>query len=102
MTTATPGCREICRPGKNGLLVPPRDPAALAAAIVRLLGDPDLRRAMGERGREVVRCEFSLDRVVDETLLVYQALERVGGASPGTEAVGAAAVALSAFDSPPA
>lgn len=76
VTTDMPGCREICRHGENGLLVPPKDPAALAAAITSLLGDPPRRRAMGRRGRRIVADEFTLDRVVAETLSVYDTLAR--------------------------
>jgi glycosyltransferase involved in cell wall biosynthesis len=45
--------------GVTGLVVPPRNPAALADAILRLLDDPDLRRAMGSAGR--VRVEHLFD-----------------------------------------
>jgi glycosyltransferase involved in cell wall biosynthesis len=53
-------------------LVPPRDEEALADAIVRLLKDPDLRREMGEAGRVRARNLFSLERMVQNTLNVYQ------------------------------
>jgi glycosyltransferase involved in cell wall biosynthesis len=66
-----PGCREIVRHEENGLLVPPRQPAALADAIARLLADGDLRRRMGEAGRRIAAGEFSLDHVTAATLDVY-------------------------------
>jgi glycosyltransferase involved in cell wall biosynthesis len=45
-----PSSREIVRDGETALLVPPGDAAALAAALLRLLGDPDLARRLGESG----------------------------------------------------
>jgi glycosyltransferase involved in cell wall biosynthesis len=69
-----PGSREIVRHNDNGLLVPPRDVAALADALERLIADPALRARMGTRGRERVGLEFSVERVVDETLRVYRGL----------------------------
>lgn len=46
------GIRDILRPGRNGLLVPPEDPQALARALCRLLGNPDLVRAVGAAARQ--------------------------------------------------
>jgi glycosyltransferase involved in cell wall biosynthesis len=51
ITTDVPGCRETIVDGEQGLLVPSRDPAALAAACERLLAEPRRVAAMGERGR---------------------------------------------------
>ncbi len=56
----------------TGLLVPPGDVAALSQGMRKLAGDPDLRRRLGAAGRERVRAEFGLDRMVDETLAVYR------------------------------
>jgi glycosyltransferase involved in cell wall biosynthesis len=74
ITTDTPGCREIVRDGENGILVPPRDAAALADAIERLVRDPLLRARMGARGRRRVEEEFSEERVVEQTLALYRSL----------------------------
>jgi glycosyltransferase involved in cell wall biosynthesis len=74
VTCDVPGCREVVRDGENGLLVPPRDGAALATALRRLIGDPKLRRAMGERGRALAVAEFSVERVIEQTLGLYREL----------------------------
>jgi glycosyltransferase involved in cell wall biosynthesis len=75
VTADTPGCREVVRDDVNGLLVPPRAPAALADALRQLLLDPARRKAMGPRGRELAVAEFSVERVVEATLKVYAGLE---------------------------
>lgn len=75
--------REIVRHGRNGLLVPPRSPAAIADAIDRLAGDPDLRRRMGQDGRERVEREFAEEHVVAQTLDVYRALLGTGEKAAG-------------------
>ena len=65
------GTSYVNRHGETGLVVPPRDPAALAAAITELLADPDRRRAMGAAGRRRVEAGFTLDRLVKDVLRVY-------------------------------
>lgn len=62
------GIRDIMRPGRNGLLVPPEDPEALAQALGRLLQDPDQARALGAAAREdalpyLARRERALEEV---------------------------------------
>jgi glycosyltransferase involved in cell wall biosynthesis len=74
VATSERGCREIVRDGENGLLVPARDPVALADAIATLVGDPVLRSKMGTRGRQIVIDEFSMKHVNAKTLAVYQEL----------------------------
>jgi len=81
VTADVPGCREIVRDMENGLLVPARDGAATAAAIRRLIDDPDLRRRLGARGREIILAEFSVERFVAETMAVYRGLS--SPAEPG-------------------
>ncbi len=67
------GCRDVVRSGINGLLVPPRDPAALAAAVERLLGDPEARERMGREGRQRVEKEFDESIVLRTVLAMYDA-----------------------------
>jgi len=57
--------------GVTGRVVPPRDAAALAAAINALLSDEATRRAMGARARERAQQEFSLETMVERVLAVY-------------------------------
>jgi len=74
VTTDAPGCREIVRNGENGLLVPVRDSRALAAALRLLIENAPLRAGMGLKGRDIAVNEFSVERVVRETLGVYRDL----------------------------
>lgn len=76
VTTDMPGCREVVVRGTTGLLVPPRDAAAVADAIEHLLANPALCAAMGERGRQHVECRFSVPTVVGRTLGLYATLTR--------------------------
>ncbi len=72
---ATPvgGIRETVVDGETGLLVPTRDPAALAAAIRRLLDEPDLARRLAAEARRRVRERYSEQRMVELTLGLYEA-----------------------------
>ena len=74
VTCDVPGCREVVHDGDNGLLVPARDSAALATALIRLIEDPGLRQRMGTRGRVRAEGEFSIARVVADTLELYRSL----------------------------
>jgi glycosyltransferase involved in cell wall biosynthesis len=79
VATDVPGCREIVRPGVNGLLVPARDPRALARAIETLVRDPAARARMGNASRAIAVQEFSEAQVARATLELYaQARDRVG------------------------
>jgi glycosyltransferase involved in cell wall biosynthesis len=79
VTTDAPGCREIVREGENGLLVPVRDSKALADALRLLIESTPLRALMAAKGREIAVAEFSVERVVDETLGVYRELLAASG-----------------------
>ena len=72
VATRTGGIPEAVHDGVNGLLVPPHDDAALAAAIVRLLQDDALRERLGGAARQRIVNEFSVDRMVANTLDVYR------------------------------
>jgi glycosyltransferase involved in cell wall biosynthesis len=74
ITTDVPGCREVVEHGVSGLLVPPRDPIALASAIHRLCINADERRRMGVAGREKVLSDFDQRCVLEQTFAVYRQL----------------------------
>jgi starch synthase len=67
---------EIVADGETGVLVPPDDASALAAAVNRILDDPG---DYGERARARAHAEFSVAKMADRTLAVYEtALNRTG------------------------
>ena len=72
VATAVDGTPEAVEDGKTGLLVPPRDPAAMAHAIASLLADPGRRKSMGDAGRERVARVFGMERMVAETERLYE------------------------------
>ena len=76
VATRAGGIPEIVEDGVNGTLVPPRDAASLAAAIVQALQDEGWRRRTGEAGLARVRERFTVDRMVSETAAVYRRLRR--------------------------
>jgi len=68
----TVGCREVVRHGENGFLVPVRSTVELADALQHLIENPELRRKMGLRGREIAVQEFAIEKVVAETMALYK------------------------------
>ncbi|OPY15551.1 MAG: N,N'-diacetylbacillosaminyl-diphospho-undecaprenol alpha-1,3-N-acetylgalactosaminyltransferase [Syntrophus sp. PtaB.Bin001] len=74
VTTDTPGCREVVRHEENGLLVPVRSTIALTNALQLLIENPELRKKMGAKGREIAVSKFAVEKIVAETLAVYREL----------------------------
>jgi glycosyltransferase involved in cell wall biosynthesis len=72
VATTAGGMPEVVADGRTGLLVPVRDHEAMAGAIVRLLRDEALRARMGAAGEARVRERFSAERMVQDTLAVYE------------------------------
>jgi glycosyltransferase involved in cell wall biosynthesis len=81
VATRVPGCDDVVTENWNGHLVPQRDPAALAAAILDLLQDPARASAMGKRSIELVRREFDLNVVADRYADLYRRVFSAGSPS---------------------
>lgn len=74
VATRVGGSPEMIEDGLNGLLVPPRDPGALAQAICAVLDDRELARRLGYEAKHRVAEHFSLERMVRETQDLYRTL----------------------------
>lgn len=71
ITTETGGLKEVCIPGKTGIIVPAHDPKAVEEAVVRLAHDTDLRREMGRRAKELVLKHFTFEQMLDQMEKLY-------------------------------
>jgi hypothetical protein len=74
IATAVGGNLDAIVDNESGILVPPRDPSALAAALARLASDPDIRRRYGDAARRRVEQRFALERCVDRYERLYRAM----------------------------
>ena len=74
VATDVGGTTEALEADRNGLLIPPSNVAAMAAAIDRLLSDPQRARELGARARQAIADKFSLDRMVAATAAIYEEL----------------------------
>jgi glycosyltransferase involved in cell wall biosynthesis len=72
ISTAVSGVPELLEDGENGLVVPPEDPRTLAAALERLIRDPDLRRRLGAAAEKRVRAEFDHHSSVGQLIGLFQ------------------------------
>lgn len=72
VATEVGGVPEMVEDGRTGLLVPPRDPEALAAAIVRLLTNHPLADMLARAGHDFVHANFSLDRMISAVGQIYE------------------------------
>jgi phosphatidyl-myo-inositol dimannoside synthase len=86
IATSVGGIPEVVRDGENGLLVPQKDPVAIAAAIEQLRGDSDLRQRLSGRAREFAVQRLSWDATID-------GLERTFEQAAGNYAGGAGSTA---------
>lgn len=71
--TSVGGPAELISHGKEGLLLPPREPERWARALEPLIGGPALRREMGRAGRERAAVQFAVERHVENVMSVYRA-----------------------------
>jgi glycosyltransferase involved in cell wall biosynthesis len=78
VATSAGGIPEVVADGVTGILTAPRDHAAMAQAIVRILGDTQARERMGTAGLARVQEHFTVDRMVAETAAVYSRVARRG------------------------
>jgi glycosyltransferase involved in cell wall biosynthesis len=82
VTTDAPGCRELVRPGVNGIIVPSRDTASLVGALRLLIENPEIRLSMGANNRQIAVQEFSQELVIAQFMAVYRDLLRASSVGP--------------------
>ena len=78
VATRIPGMEEVVVDGATGILVEPEQPFALAKALGRLLGDADLRRRLGEAGKQRVTESFAIEPMVEQYVRLYEELASCG------------------------
>ncbi|MEI8131828.1 MAG: glycosyltransferase family 4 protein [Leptolinea sp.] len=75
VATDVPGCREVVIPHQTGLLAKVRDVNSLTDCLIALLCDKAEQQRLGTNARRLVEIEFSTERIIRETLLVYSKLQ---------------------------
>lgn len=81
VATDVPGCHEVVRAGREGILVPPNDPVKLARGILELLWQPSLRDRLRDAARIRVESEFSLRRIQAGYAQIYLELMKLASES---------------------
>jgi glycosyltransferase involved in cell wall biosynthesis len=74
VATAVDGLPEVVEDGQTGRLVPPGDAAGLAAAILELVGDRELRSKLGNQGRRRVETRFTVRAMIAAHEALYERL----------------------------
>jgi glycosyltransferase involved in cell wall biosynthesis len=82
VAAAVGGVPEVIESGQSGLLVPPRDPAALGAAAVTLARDADLRLRFARAGFTRARTLFSIETMARRVTALYRELAPGRGPAP--------------------
>ena len=72
VATRVGGVPQVVRDGENGYLVDPRNPVAFAAAMARVLRDPDASRRMGLSGRGLIELEYTIERIAARTVDLFR------------------------------
>jgi glycosyltransferase involved in cell wall biosynthesis len=71
LSTEVPGIRELIDHGSNGWLVPPDHAEAMAAALAKLIADPDLRAQLGITGHDQLRRRFDMSAGIDHLTALF-------------------------------
>ena len=74
VSTTAGGIPEVIENGINGILAPPKNHELFAKALIHLIEDRELRLKFGDAGRKIVEERFTVDKMVEGTLKVYQRL----------------------------
>jgi glycosyltransferase involved in cell wall biosynthesis len=72
VATSVDGTAEVIVDGQNGMLAPPGQPAPLAAALARMLADPQLRARLGQAARATATADFDQGRMLERTFALYE------------------------------
>jgi glycosyltransferase involved in cell wall biosynthesis len=82
VASAVGGVPEVMADGETGFLVPPRDPLRMAEKIVLLLKDEERRSRMGAAALARARERFTAERMVEQTITIYEELLRAADTRP--------------------